>query len=323
MKVGILSAGNIAGVMADTISKMDDSIELYAVGARDLKKAEEFAAKWKMKKAYGSYEELAADPEVDLIYVATPHSHHFQHAKLCIEHGKAVLVEKAFCANAKEARELLALAEEKHVLATEAIWTRYMPSRKLIDDLIASGIIGEVTSLQANLGYPLKHIERMREPSLAGGALLDLGVYPINFASMAFDDRVKRVNASCVKLETNVDAQDSIVLEFEDGRVAYLYATMLAMTDREGVITGTEGYIEVQNINNPEEIRIYNTKRELVKTVSVPKQISGYEYEVLACQKALQEGRTECEEMPHSETIRVMELMDSIRKQLDVTFPFE
>ncbi len=323
MKVGILSAGNIAGTMARTINGMDDSVELYAVGARDLDRAQEFAKTWGCKKAYGSYEELVSDPEIDLIYVATPHSHHFEHTKLCIEHGKAALVEKAFTANAAQAKEVLEMAEKANVLVTEAIWTRYMPSRKLINDLIESGIIGEVTSLQANLGYSLAHVNRMVRPELAGGALLDLGVYPINFASMAFGDRVKSVHASCIKIESGVDAQDSIMMEFEDGRAAFIYATMLAISDREGVINGTKGYIEVQNINNPEEIRVFNSERELIKTVAIPEQVTGYEYEVLACQRALREGKIECEEMPHSETIRVMELMDGIREAFGVRFPFE
>ncbi len=323
MKVGILSAGNIAATMAKTICGMDDSVELYAVGARDLDRAEAFAKKWGCKKAYGSYEELVSDPEVDLIYVASPHSHHFEHTKLCIEHHKAALVEKSFTANAAQAKEVLRLAKEKGVLVTEAIWTRYMPSRQMINDLVESKVIGEVSSLQANLGYSLRHIERMQKPELAGGALLDLGVYTLNFAAMVFGDQIKSINASCVKLETGVDAQESMAIEFADGKMAYLYSTMLAISDREGVINGTDGYIEVQNINNPEEIRVYNADREIIKKLSVPEQVTGYEYEVLACKKALEEGRIECPEMPHLETIRIMEMMDELREGFGVKYPFD
>lgn len=323
MKVGILGAGNIACKMAEAINGLDDSVEAYAIASRNLEKAEAFAVQWGFQKAYGSYKALIEDPMVDLVYIATPHSHHFEPAKLCVEHGKAALVEKAFTMNAKQAKELLTLAEEKNVLVTEAIWTRYMPSRKMIDDLVASGIIGNVTSLSANLGYANGHLERMKRPELAGGALLDLGVYPINFASMVFGTNIKEISSTCVKTETGVDSQDSITLIYEDGKAAYLYATMLAQSNREGVIHGDKGFIEVQNINNCEEIRVYNLDYELTARYEVPKQINGYEYEVLACKKALEQGAIECPQMPHGETIRIMELMDGLRTAWGIRFPGE
>lgn len=323
MNVAILGAGNIARSMAAAIGGLDDSVKAYAVASRNLEKAEKFAAEWGFSKAYGSYEEMAEDPKVDLVYIATPHSHHFEQAKMCIEHGKAVLVEKAFTMNAEQARELLELAKERQVLAAEAIWTRYMPSRKMIDDLIAGGAIGNVTSLSANLGYLLSHVERLRKPELAGGALLDLGVYPINFASMVFGTKIKEVSSTCVKMETGVDSQDSITLIYEDGKAAFLYATMLAQTDREGVINGDQGYMEIQNINNCEEIRVYNLNRELTGRYTVPAQINGYEYELLACKEALEKGEIECPQMPHCEILRIMKLMDSLRASWGIQFPGE
>ncbi len=323
MRVAILGVGNIAEKMAEAVNGLDESVQAYAVASRDLKKAQAFAGKWGFEKAYGSYKEMLDDPQVDLVYVATPHAFHYAHAKMCIEHGKAVLCEKAFTQDAKQAEELIRLAEEKKVLLTEAIWTRYMPSRKMINDLVAAGVIGEVTSLQANLGYVIDHVERMRKPELAGGAVLDLGVYPINFAAMVFDGEIKTICAVGTKLETGVDAQESIVLEFAGGRMAYLYASMLVQSDREGVINGTKGYIEVQNINNCEQIRVFDLDRKMTAVYDVPQQINGYEYEVLSCQKALAEGRIECPEMPHAETLRIMQVMDEVRRQLGVVYPNE
>nr|WP_295281109.1 Gfo/Idh/MocA family oxidoreductase [uncultured Blautia sp.] len=160
MKLGILGAGNIAVQMAKTVAGMKDA-ENYAVAARTLERAQAFAEKNGVSKAYGSYEEMLADPEVDLVYIATPHSHHYLHAKMCLEAGKNVLCEKSFTVNAEQARKLFALAKEKNLLITEAIWTRYMPSRKMIDDIIASGVIGEVTSLTANLNYAISEVERI------------------------------------------------------------------------------------------------------------------------------------------------------------------
>ncbi|MCI9491733.1 MAG: Gfo/Idh/MocA family oxidoreductase [Lachnospiraceae bacterium] len=322
MKFSILAPGNIAGTMAKTISRMD-GIESYAVASRDYGRAKAFAGEWGFEKAYGSYEELVDDSEVGLVYVASPHSHHYQHAKLCLEHGKHVLVEKAFTVNAAQAQELIDISEERGLLLAEAIWTRYMPSRGMVDDLVASGVIGEVTSLTANLGYILPHVERMQKPELAGGALLDLGVYPINFALMAFHGQVERVHASAVLSPSGIDWMNSITLVFEGGKMAVLHSDMLAQTDRQGVISGDKGYLEVQNINNCEEIRVFGLNRKLTARYTVPKQISGYEYEVLACKKAIEAGKTECEEMPHAESLRVMKLLDEVRSQWGMKFPCE
>lgn len=322
MKFAILAPGHIAHSMARAVSEIE-KIERYAVASRDYGRAADFAKQWGFEKAYGSYEELAKDPQVELVYVASPHSHHYEHAKLCLQHGKHVLVEKAFTVNARQAKELIQLSEEKGLLLAEAIWTRYMPSRKMIDELLAEGVLGNVTSLTANLGYILAHVERMQSPELAGGALLDLGVYPINFALMAFHGPVKEVNASAILSPRGVDWMNSITLTFADGKMAVLHSDMLAQTDRQGVISGDKGYLEAQNINNCEEIRVFNLERKMTARYQVPEQINGYEYEVLSCIKAIEEGRTECEEMPHSQILLVMELLDTIREQWGMVYPCE
>ena len=322
MKFAILGPGKIAKSMAAAVSGLEQ-VEKYAVGARDLDRAQAFAKEWGFQNAYGSYEELVSDPEVELIYVATPHSHHYEHAKLCLEHGKNVLLEKAFTVNAKQAEELIMLAKEKNVLLAEAIWTRYMPSRKMIDDLLEKGTIGKVTSIMANLGYELHNIPRLQEPELAGGALLDLGVYPINFAKMVMKQDVKEVYSNAVMSPKGIDWTNSITLIFEDDTMAVLHSNMLAGINRMGVISGDKGYLEIQNINNCEEIRLYGLDHKLLETYPVPEQINGYEYEVIACIKAIEEGKIDCEEMPHEETLWVMRLMDRIRNEWGMTYPFE
>lgn len=322
MKIGILGAGKIASIMAQTIGKMENAT-CYAVASRDEARAKGFADTYGFEKAYGSYEALVKDEEVELIYIATPHSHHYEHARLCIEHGKAVLCEKAFTRNAKEAKELLALAKEKGVFITEAIWTRFMPSRKMINDLLASGIIGRPMTLTANLGYTIAHKERIAEPALAGGALLDIGLYPLNFAMMVFGSDFDEITSTAILSEKGVDLQNSITLSYKTGEMAVLNSTTLALSDRQGIISGDKGYMVIENINNCERIRIFNTERQEIKCVEVPKQITGYEYEVEAAIKAIQAGKLECEEMPHQETIRVMEIMDSLRKEWGVRYPGE
>ncbi len=320
MKTGIIGAGGIAGVMAGTIRKMD-SAECIAVAARDISRAGKFAEEYDIPRAYGSYEELLADPDVELVYIALPHSHHCLWTMNALNAGKHVLCEKAFAVNEDQARQMVNLAKEKGLLLAEAIWTRYMPSRQMINDLVRSGVIGEVTSITANLGYQIDMKERIIRPELAGGALLDLTVYPLNFASMILGNDIEHIDAVCTMTDTGVDAQDSVTLRYSDGKMATLFASIRSLTDRRGVIYGQEGFIEVININNPQSIRVWSDRRypgpELLREISVPEQITGYEYEVEACAEAIAAGLTECPQMPHSETLEIMRQMDVIRKQFD------
>ena len=325
MRVGYIGAGNISGQMAETIARMSE-VENYAVAARDPERAREFAERWGFSRAYGSYEELLADPDVDLVYVALPHSHHHRWTIAALEAGHHVLCEKAFAANERQAREMIECARERGLLLAEAIWTRYMPSRKMVDEIVSSGEIGEVTTVAANLGYRVDGNARMTDPALAGGALLDLTVYPLNFASMVLGNGIRRIAASMVPAATGVDGQDNVMIEYESGQMASLFSTMYAMTDREGQILGTKGFVTVENINNPQVIRVYASDgltRELTREIAVPEQITGYEYELLSCKRAIEAGALECPEMPHAETLELMHQMDEIRRQFGVVFPFE
>ncbi len=322
MKFAIMATGWIAEKMALTVAQLPQ-VERYAVASRDLKKAQEFARKYGFEKAYGSYEELVQDRQVELIYVATPHSHHYECAKLCLENGKAALVEKAFCVNANQAGELIRLSEEKKVFLAEAFWTRYMPSRVMIEELLRRNIIGEVTSVVASFGLALEDRERLVKPQLAGGALLDLGVYTMNFALMYVQSRVKELTSTAVLSPEGVDWANSVTLTFENGCLAQLHSNMRSLTRNEGIIYGKNGYIEVINTNNPEAITVYDTAGKVVQRLEIPKQINGYEYEILACMEALAQGKLECEQMPHSETLRMMELLDQARAQWGLRFPCE
>ena len=323
MNIGIIGTGWIADKLSTAINGLDENYTAYAVSSRSYTKAEEFAKSHGFKKAYGSYEEMVNDSSIDLVYIATPHSHHYEHAKLCIKAGKNMLVEKAFTANAAQAAEIFTLAESKGIFVTEAIWTRYMPSRKMISDLIDSGIIGTPYMISANLCYPNDFMERIQKPELAGGSLLDLGVYALNFASMIFGNDIDTLHGSCVKLPTGVDASESISITYKNGKLANLYSSVMTPSDRFGTVYGNKGYIQVQNINNPEMIRIYNTDHELVKEIAPPKQINGYEYQLIACRDAILNKKTECSEMPHAETIEIMKQMDTLRALWNIKYPFE
>ena len=320
--VAILGTGAITALMADTLNRMPEA-RLYAVGSRDEARARAFAQKYGAQAAYGSYEAVVADPQVDLVYIATPHSEHAAHALLCIRAGKPVLCEKAFTANARQARDVFVEAERRGVFITEAIWTRYMPMLALIRDEVNSGRIGEPRMLTGNLGYAIADVPRLRDPNLAGGALLDVGVYTLNFALALFGHDIARVETSCSRLPTGVDAQNAVTLYYADGRVAQLNSSLEACLDRRGAIHGTQGYMLVENINNFESLSVYDARNRLLRRVERPAQITGYEYEVLACLRALEKGELSCPEMPHEESLRVMELMDRLRIAWGVRYPFE
>lgn len=322
MKFAILGAGSIARSMSKTVKKMK-SVELYAIASRDEERSKNFAKEFSITKAFGSYEEMLSDSEVDLVYIAVPHSHHYKWTIEALNHNKNVLCEKAFAVNEKQAAEMITLAKEKKLLLAEAIWTRFMPSRKIIDDIIKNDEVGEVFTLSANLGYVIDGKERLIKPELAGGALLDVGIYTLNFASMVLGDKIKKINASAVMTESGVDGQDSIMIQYENNRMASLFSSIYTLTDRRGIIYGRKGFIEIDNINNPQKIKVVYNSKKPDKTYKVPRQISGYEYEVLSCVKAIKEGKIECPEMPHSQTLEMMRLLDEIRRQIGLIYPCE
>ena len=322
MNIGFIGAGRIANTLASTMARMED-VNLYAIAARDLGRAQAFAAQYGFDRAYGSYEEMLRDPNVELVYIATPHSHHFEHMKLCIAHGKNVLCEKAFTLNVPQARQIAALAKSKGVYVAEAIWTRYMPSRAMIDEVLASGIIGRISTLTCNLSYPVTYKERIIRPELAGGALLDVGIYGLNFALMHFGDDILRTDSSVRFTDTGVDAMETITLHYRDGRMAVITAGVLARGDRKGIFYGDKGYIIVENINNPQSISVYDLTDTLVEKIEVPAQITGYEYQIREAMARIRAGETESASMPLDTTIAVMERMDALRKDWGLVYPME
>lgn len=329
IRVGIIGAGWIAHKMAQALAPLSDA-EVLAIASRSEQKAREFADEYGIERAYGSYEELVSDPDVDLVYVATPHSHHYPHARLALEHDKPVLVEKAFTANAREAEELLRIAKERKVFITEAIWTRYMPLSLKVKELMASGIIGEPRILTATLCYMMEQKERIVRLDLCGGALLDLGVYVLNFARMYFGTDIVRTVTNCHLGDfgkfangAKVDMMESISLSYADGRMANLQAGCLTLNDRQGIISGTDGYIRVDNVNCPELIEVWRNY-ELVERIERPADmVNGYEYQVLECKRCLEEGLLESPMMPHDETLAIMSQMDELRQEWGVHYPMD
>ena len=352
LKFAILGCGHIATKMAAAVKTLENKgmgVECYAVASRNLEKADAFAKEYGFKKAYGSYEELASDSAVDLIYIATPHSHHHEFAKLCIEHGRNILVEKAFTANAKLASEVIALAHDKGVFLCEAMWTRFLPALETIHHWIRDGRIGNVETVEADFSMKLSDRERMHNPSLAGGALLDIGIYSLTFADLFLGERetsdgnfvrneITSMDCKCVKFETGVDASDWINITYENGQRAYLKTSMVSPTHNEGVIYGTAGQIRVQNLNDMVKLELLDAAGNVVETIEPPRLCNCYEYEVLACKNALENPVKfrheicngpgcsvvwERPEMTHAKTMEFMTLMDQIRERFGVSYTFE
>ena len=322
MKIAFLGAGKIANRVAQTLRRMAD-VQLYAVAARDADRAEEFAREFGFEKWYGSYAEMLCDDGIELVYINTTISHHAQQMEMCINSGKPVLCEKAFTTTASEAQRVLELAAQKGVFVGEALWTRYMPMAGTIREIANSNRLGKIVSLHANLGYPVGHLERLNSLELSGGALLDIGVYTLNFASICFGGGIESFRSTALMSSSGVDQQSSIHLVYENGRRAYLFCTSISLTDRNGTICGTKGYAIVENINNFKKIDIYDDDHKLTESIHAPKQISGYEYQFMSAIAAIRAGSIECSELPHSQIIASMSLMDRIRHSWGMYYPVE
>ncbi len=322
LRVGIIGTGWIAEKAAITLNGLKEC-EAYAVGSRSIDTAETFATKWHIARAYGSYSELIADPNVDLIYIGTPHSHHYDVTKEALRADKPCLVEKAFMANARQTEDIIHLAQERKVFLAEAIWTRYQPVVQTVRDLIGSGRIGTPRLLTATLGYSMGDKPRIMRPDLCGGALLDLGVYALNFVRMFTDADISVLDGYAVKSSTGMDLTNAMTLVLKDGMLCNLQSSAACVGDNIGVIAGTEGNLIIDNINNPQTVTVNGPDRTYVETIRVPSQITGYEYQFLACRQALIDGILEPREMPHAETLYIMQLMDGLRRKWDVRYPMD
>lgn len=318
---GILGSGGIAGRFAREVPVLSSG-RVVAVGSRDPARAADVATRHGVPAAYGSYEELVAAPDVDAVYVATPHSEHRAHALLAIEAGKAVLVEKAFTRNAAEAREVLAAAGERGVFVMEAMWTRFLPQMALARAVVASGLLGDVVTVLADHGQRLddQPTGRLLAPELAGGALLDLGVYPISFAHdlLGVPDAVTAVGALTA---TGVDGQETVVLRYGDRALATCSATLWSRTPTTATVCGTEGRLEIAGpFYAPAAVTVVRGEE---RTVVEPDVVGGFQYQAAEVARCLAAGRLESPVLPWSETIAVMTTMDEARRQLAVTYPGE
>ncbi|MGW6130250.1 Gfo/Idh/MocA family protein [Cellulomonas sp. NPDC055163] len=319
---GILGAGNIAGAFADAVNAHTRA-QLVAVGSRNRDRCERFATAHGVPTTHIGYRDLVEDRQVDAVYVATPHSEHLEHALLAIAAGKHVLVEKAFTRNAAEAEQVFAAAKAAGVFVMEAMWTRFLPHVAALHQVIDAGEIGEIINLTADHGqfFPFNPTSRLFDPQLAGGALLDLGVYPVSFAH-DFLGVPDAVHATGTLTETGVDGQASIVLSYGDRTQATLSTTLWAKTPTTAAISGTEGFIHVAgNFYGPSSFRVQRRDGR-VWTFEQPGK-KGLQYEAAEVARRVAAGETQSPLMTWDHTVEVMRTLDSVRAQVGVVYPGE
>jgi predicted dehydrogenase len=320
---GILATGIIADQLAEALQESPTAV-ITAVGSRSQASADRFGDKWDIPNRHPTYEALAHDPDVDVIYIATPHSHHYDNMKLCLGAGKHVLCEKAFTLNAEQAAECIALAREKNLFLMEAMWMRFMPAIQQIRHWIEAGEIGDVRLVQANFSFhlPFDPKHRLYNPDLGGGALLDLGIYPLSFTTflLGMPDEIKSHTQLAA---TGVDGLDNLLLIYNDGPTASLMCSMEIDRPKEAFVMGTAGTIKVHEpFFYPTHVTMTKHGRE-PETHHIPYQGNGYIHEVEEVHNCLRAGRLESDIISLDETLALMKIMDGLRAEWGFRYPQE
>lgn len=320
---GILGTGGIARLFTKDL--LLNGMSVQAVGSRSRDSAERFASEFSIPDRHASYEELAANPSVDVIYVATPHTFHAENALLALRHGKHVLIEKPFTLNAAQAQAVVEEADKSGLLVLEAMWTRFLPHMLRVREIIASGTIGTVRTVMADHGQllPSDPLHRLNNPSLGGGALLDLGIYPV---SLAVDilGIPSEIHAIARRTPTDVDAQISVLFNYESGSHAMLQAALDARGPMRASIIGSEGRIEIQGVwYEPAIFDVFDRANKIVEHWEQPVKGRGMQYEAMEVENCLRRGDISSRLLPPLQSLAIMGILDSIREQIGLQYPDE
>ena len=320
---GILGTGNIARELTGSLKKMPDA-EVVAVGSRSAAGANAFADAFAIRNRHASYEALAHDPEVDIVYVTTPHTLHAENTLLCLNAGKHVFCEKPFTLNASEAELVIRIARERGLFLMEAMCTRFMPIIQEARRLIEQGAIGKVMMAQGDFGLRIEAdpSHRLRDLALGGGALLDVGIYPISLASF-FLGPIVDVAATAVLGATGVDEQTAVATRHEGGRVGMAYTTLHASTPMEAMVMGTTGRILFNDFAYKGDTLTLFTDGNEPRTICMPFEGNGYQFELQHAMDCLHEGKTESGIMPLDESLSIMCALDKVRGQIGLRYPGE
>lgn len=322
VRIGILGTGTIAAKLT-TAMKQSPYVTLTAVGSRSKASADSFAARHGIPSAHGSYEELLHDPQVDLIYITTPHPLHYPLAKRALLCGKHVLCEKPMTVNAAQAEALFALARERELFLSEAMWTRFLPAVTVVKELLSAGTIGEVRAMTGSMAFPALAIPRLCEAALGGGMLLDCGTYLLTTASLLFGEDVKGITTDAVLSEEGIDLRSTTVLRYHDGKTASLFLAMDALGEDRVVICGDKGYLSFAPPYNWQSIVLHRQGVEPQEIPLPPQTALGYEYMIDAIGRAILDSKRFCDETSEEKTLSVLRLMDRIRAMWGMRYPEE
>lgn len=313
LNIGILGAGHIAAKMARTIDFLRAEINPFAIASRNLARAETMCSECGFQRAYGSYAEMLANPDLDLVYIATPNHLHRDHALQCIAAGKHVICEKPFALNCAEAQEVFDAAKAAGVFVMEALWTRFQPAVAAIRNVISSGEIGDVRFIEAAFGLAISHKERVARKEMGGGAILDLGIYPLNFAAMFMPVGSDcKISATTTRLPSGADDQSIISIQAPGGQLACILSSATAGMGAWGRIAGTRGYIAIPALTRCEKIIVHQVPSNEERIISLPFDFNGYEYEVRAAIRSIASGKLQPNEMPWSETVKMLGIMERL-----------
>lgn len=317
---GIIGPGKIAAKFAAALAQVPRA-QLYAVASRDKQKAQAFAEKHGAKQVFEGYESLVRSPEIDVIYIATPHSHHLPHTMLCLQHRKAVLCEKPLGINARQVQEMQAFARKQRTFLMEAIWTRFHPNTLKCLEWIEAGEIGEPQYLRADFGFhtDFDPQSRLYDMDLGGGALLDIGIYPLFLAQLIFG-KAESIQAMAALSPTGSDKWVDIQIRYPKDKLAHLHASVIFDTNIEAEIYGPEKRIKIHNRwHNPSPISLHQ-RQACLQQVTFSDRI-GYAYEIEEVMQCLDAGQKESELLPHAFTLQLVETMDEIRRQCNISYP--
>lgn len=323
IKWGILGCGKIANKFAEGLEVVPDAI-LEAVASRTEGKAKNFGKIFGVKKTYNNYEELVKNPAVDVIYIATTHNFHYENVLLCLNHGKPVLCEKPITLNALQAEQLIRTARNKNLFLMEAMWTRFFPCIIKLNEFLDEGVLGEIQHITADFGINKEFNPKVRSfnPDLGGGALLDLGIYPISFARMIYKQPPSKIKSSAYIGKTNVDEKSCYLFEYKNGQTAILSSSHRLIMPHDAFIYGTKGYFRIPDFYHPSKL-ILKLEGKQEKTIRVPFKSTGYNYEAMEVMYCLNSGKLESKIMPLDETLEIMKTMDTLRSQWHLKYPGE
>lgn len=321
LRWGILGPGFISTKQTEDL--IGNGFAVTAVGSRSEASAREFADRFGIPTAYGSYRALVEDPDVDIVYIGTPHSLHYEQARLALEAGRHVLLEKAFTVTAEQAAVLVELAEKSGLVLLEAMWTRFLPHMVRIREVLAAGRIGEVRTLIAdhNQKLPTDPTHRLNNPALAGGALLDLGIYPVSFAWDIFGAPAT-VQASASMSATGVDRQTAIVLGYESGAQALLHTALDTSGPNTATILGSDGWIAIDSVwYTPTGFTVFDTAGAVVERYDHEVAPRGMQFQAAELERLVEGGLTAGTVLPPAETVAIMGTLDAIRNQIGLEYP--